>query len=650
MAKTKSTKRALLMSGLALFACISMLVGSTFAWFTDSVTSGKNIIAAGNLDVELYYSYDGAKWEPVKANTNVFKEGALWEPGYTEYVYLKVVNEGSLALEYNLNVNVASETGSVNVYGRDFLLSEHIKYGVVDYTNPFTGRDAAIDAVKSVAKNLENGYSHDTKALEPKGEDVYAMVVYMPTTVDNEANHAKGEVQPKIQLGINLFATQFTHEEDSFGKDYDDAARYTIAAGEEATMSDDTITAGMDNAGSVTVNGGTIDNEGAGLFNTGDAELTGVTINAGSPSDYAVIGQGSNSVTVLDGATLNSNGGGIGVADGAKMTVKGGTVHVDTTSTSGRYNIYAVGENTVVNVEGGEYSWDSSKNQKRAYIYAAAGAVVNVKGGTFGKASTRNGYTDGILTGANGTVVITGGTFGFDPTKWLAPGYQATKIGDNWIVAPGKPAYDSVDVIENLEKGEDVALMNDVAIDKTELNSNGYGATGINVKEGQTIDGQGHTLDIQGAGGTWDSGICLTKGTVKNITVTGSFRGIFIKNNVEKVYLENVITDGTVYTISCDQGGNGGLEATNCTFNGWTSFAATIGDVKFTDCKFGEGSGYAFCRPYAPTTFVGCDFEAGFTVDPRSAVVFENCTIGGVALTAENVDELVTNTANVTVK
>lgn len=136
--------------------------------------------------------------------------------------------------------------------------------------------------------------------------------------------------------------------------------------------------------------------------------------------------------------------------------------------------------------------------------------------------------------------------------------------------------------------------------------------------------------------------------------MTGGFRGIFVNHNSdhsEKVILENVTRDGPVYTISCDQGTNKGLEATNSTFNGWTSYAATIGNVKFTKCSFGEGSGYAFCRPYAPTEFVGCDFAAGYELDACGKVTFENCTIGGVALTAENLATLVTsNIANATVK
>ena len=212
---------------------------------------------------------------------------------------------------------------------------------------------------------------------------------------------------------------------------------------------------------------------------------------------------------------------------------------------------------------------------------------------------------------------------------------------------------DADGLVEALENGKDVILTDDVKIDPAGMSS-GYGTTGINIKNGQTIDGNGNTLDIKGADDTWDSGISTTGGLIKNLTVTGSFRGIFINHNSshsEPVVLENVIIDGTTYTISCDQGMNQNFEAYNSTFNGWTSYAATLGNAKFENCKFGQGNGYAFCRPYAPTTFVGCDFEAGYQIDARAAVTFENCTIGGVALTADNLATLVTfNIGNASVK
>ena len=95
----KKTKFALLQSVIALLLCVSMLVGTTFAWLTDSVTSGNNIIAAGNLDIELEY-LDGSTWKKVNESTNVFKNDTLWEPGHTEVVYLKVsIGKGNLTME-----------------------------------------------------------------------------------------------------------------------------------------------------------------------------------------------------------------------------------------------------------------------------------------------------------------------------------------------------------------------------------------------------------------------------------------------------------------------------------------------------------------------------------------------------------------------
>ena len=180
--------------------------------------------------------------------------------------------------------------------------------------------------------------------------------------------------------------------------------------------------------------------------------------------------------------------------------------------------------------------------------------------------------------------------------------------------------------------------------------SNAYGVTGLNQLNGGILDGAGHTLKVTGAGATWASAINTTGGTIKDITVAQGFRGIFVNHNSthsEKVVLENVTINGPTYTISCDQGMYQGLEATGCTINGWTSYAATIGEVKFTDCSFGKGAGYKFARPYAPTTFEGCNFCEGYEIDARAAVKFVNCTLNGVALTAENLATLVTgNVAN----
>lgn len=225
------------------------------------------------------------------------------------------------------------------------------------------------------------------------------------------------------------------------------------------------------------------------------------------------------------------------------------------------------------------------------------------------------------------------------------PAAHAANLEDEgWIVSEpinGLVTLDNTVVVSTadelvaaLENQFSVKFANDIKIDPANM-SNAYGKTGINVKYGQTIDGAGYTLNIKGAGGTWDSGINTTGGLIKNLTVTGSFRGIFINHNSvngysEKVVLENVTLggNGMVYTISCDKGLYQTIEATNCTFNGWTSYAKTAGEAKFISCSFGEGSGYKYCRPYSNTEFVNCTFCPGYYVDQSQAdeITFTDCT------------------------
>ena len=230
MTKKSYTKKALITSIFSLLICSSMLLGTTFAWFTDTVTSANNIIKSGTLDVELYYQAEGETgWTKVDENTNVFMPDALWEPGHTEVVKLKVVNEGTLALKYQLGVNVAGEDGSVNVNDVAFKVSDYIKYGIVDGAKNYT-REEAIAAVDATATAIMTAWNSEVIKLlvddaattdVKENEKIVTMVVYMPTTVGNEANPKKGAPTPTINLGINLFATQVENEADSFGNDYD---------------------------------------------------------------------------------------------------------------------------------------------------------------------------------------------------------------------------------------------------------------------------------------------------------------------------------------------------------------------------------------------------------------------------------------------
>lgn len=220
MANTKTTKKALLMSVISLLLCFSMLIGTTFAWFTDEVTSGKNQIIAGNLDVELEYSKDMSdrSWASVEGKSDLFS-GNLWEPGHTEVVYLRIRNLGTLALKYSFSINFKDTVIGKNEKGEDIKLSEHLKYAVVDVTEKFADRDDAREAVKDVAVDLTE-YAVNGEMEPHAAAKTVALVVYMPETVENEANY-RGEKIPQIELGVNLLATQLVYEEDSFGPDYD---------------------------------------------------------------------------------------------------------------------------------------------------------------------------------------------------------------------------------------------------------------------------------------------------------------------------------------------------------------------------------------------------------------------------------------------
>ena len=232
MANTKQTRRALLAGVLGLVVCAAMLIGTTFAWFTDSVSSGKNQIVAGNLDVELEYATveNGAitGWTSVNGATDLFDDG-LWEPGYAQVVYLRVQNLGSLALKYQLSMNILSEIAGVNMNGDTFNLSDYLQYGVVlDQRTPFETRTQAVAEAAANAAALREPYTGNETILASKDVQYLALVVYMPETFGNEANY-RGTDVPAIELGLNLVAGQAAVESDSFNNQYDLNAKSPIA-------------------------------------------------------------------------------------------------------------------------------------------------------------------------------------------------------------------------------------------------------------------------------------------------------------------------------------------------------------------------------------------------------------------------------------
>lgn len=636
-------KKVILPSIATILLCLCLIVGSTFALFTSTskiditVLSGSVDMTASVDDFTIWSAEataaKGDDTDVIDENNHRYGFVDKTQLGYfvnggTANITNSILTIDRIAPGDKVTFTILGENAS-NItiqyrYRIEVISGDELMKGLIVKINDT--KYVGFKSMTSVWQKLEVGKTMENVPVE----------IELPITAGNDYKN----LTSKIAITVEAIQGSAVVENASL------APTVSLVEGEH-DLQGEVIPNSLVNNGTMEIKNGEIKADAVGVDNFGDITLKEVDVNAGSAIDYGFRAY-AGSTTVLTDTNVKSGGGAIAAVDGANLTFNSGSVEVDSKSTSGRYLFYAVGEGTIVTIKDGEFDFNKTQNQKRAYVYCGEGATVYIEGGNFGKASTRSGYTAGIL--GDGDVVISGGTFKFDPTNWLKDGYTATKVGDTYYVTVDgfSPATNSDTLVGALEEGKDVVMTDDVKIDPANM-SNAYGTTGINVKNGQTIDGNGHILDIQGAGGTWDSGISTTGGTIKNITITGSFRGIFINHNSthsEKVVLENVIIDGTTYTISCDQGANQGLEATNCTFKGWTSYAKTLGEAKFVDCYFGYGNGYAYCRPYAPTAFVDCEFEEGYTLDPRAKVTFENCTIGGVKLTADNLSTLVTNVQN----
>lgn len=196
------------------------------------------------------------------------------------------------------------------------------------------------------------------------------------------------------------------------------------------------------------------------------------------------------------------------------------------------------------------------------------------------------------------------------------------------------------DINKETAEGGNVTLTDDT--EGVAESSSSYGKTGFVIDNGAVFDGNGKVLTVEGANTTWDCGIAAKHGTIKNVTINGSFRGIFMPGANGDVIIDNVVLDKVCYTFNSDAGNKDyEVKISNSTLNGWTSYSNVHKLVTFTNCNFGKGTGgyqYAFCRPYAPSVFENCEFAAGFEFDTtqQTSIVFKNCTYNGEKITAEN--------------
>ena len=306
----KATKRALLTSVMALVMCVVMLVGTTFAWFTDTASTAVNKIQAGNLNVALEM-WDGEKWVDAENQTLQFKtadnrtDNILWEPGCTyKLPELRVINKGNLALKYKISISGAKDATPENDKNDLKLLD------VIDWTYSVTGAGGATVAELGTERYL---------AAKTADEDVFDTLTIKGQMQTSAGNDYQGMAIEGI--AITVVATQDTVEFDSFGNTYDKDATYPVVVSQSQLNTTLTLNDLTDANGKVSPVEVTLGDTSAADINykennsgyTGKGVMLGSTkLNkyAAAPAD-----EGQYKFTFKDG-TINSAAGGYASIDG----------------------------------------------------------------------------------------------------------------------------------------------------------------------------------------------------------------------------------------------------------------------------------------------------------------------------------------------
>ena len=433
MTSSKSTKRALISSALAILMCVAMLIGTTFAWFTDTASTGVNKIQAGNLNIELQMKDNDGNWVnaegktlPFLVNGKIPAEGTqiLWEPGCTYYVpEVRVVNKGNLAVKFEYVNELLGVTGKLAE------VLEPVFKTPVD-TN---GEDINIEP----------------EVLKPgEASPAWSFGYHMLETAGNEYQNATA-----TGMCLTVVATQATYEKDSIDDQYDKDAEYPIlvTTGDElqAIVSNATAPVNIVLTNSITtnnfvipadkdvtldLNGRTVTNAGSHtILNKGHLTLTDSSADKSGQiislkSNTAALRNGDNAVCVVEGGTISRDGANGNtwhvVENFGKMTFNGGKVLLKNGNgfaiTNG-WNYFDPGASTthaVMEINALELDTDSSGIKNCRYGDLTVNDVTVTSTGYW---ALSNDYL--------GTAVINGGTLTSNSFKAVSNGAAMTVNG-----------------------------------------------------------------------------------------------------------------------------------------------------------------------------------------------------------------------------
>ena len=636
-----TTKRSLLVSVLALVMCVAMLVGTTFAWFTDSASTSVNKIEAGKLDIDVYYANtadggEGSTWTKLDNNSAplsflrkdgeklVQDKNILWEPNCTYSLpALKIVNNGNLALKYKVLITGIKGDSELN--------------NVIEWTMKLDNEEFKLGSEHYLLPQANS-----------EGFDILTIQGHMDANADNYYQGMTIE-----GIGITVYAAQYTYENDSNDNKYDENATYYPVL--DAAGMQDALT----NGGNIKVDADVDPSDTLVATKDTTIDMNGKTI-ANTENVWKDNTNMWSLVSAREGAKLTISGNGtfkakendcfaVDVQDGSVVTIENGTF-------VGNIHAVYVEEGTAY-IKGGFYS----VQQKYPDANKANEFVLNCY--------------DANRAAGKAKIIVTGGTFvNFNPadckaegegTNFVAEGYSVIKEvqtnGDIWYtvvkgtgVLPGTQEElnegiknsDKKDVTVVMPKDSTFTLDNDIANEGSKSRDITFVGDGT-----QTVDVAKNAVAAEGGKLNYQRGSTFT---FENVTITAGTNGyegvvcdkLILKNCTIKGFMttysdmlcENCVfeRDGKGYLIDFYGGKN--FEMNNCQFKGLDKnvYVYVEGmkndiNVVFNDCTFSistTGDVKSSVMLNAPRTYNGYTYN----------VTFNRCSqTGGNTTVADNV-------------
>ena len=604
MNNKKATKRALLTSVMALVMCVVMLAGTTFAWFTDTASTGVNKITSGNLHVEIQNKegteIDTLKWVDKDGNDIANQDDILWEPGCTyRLTPFQIVNTGNLALKYKIAIT-----------GLD-------------------GDSLLLDVIKFTYKTA-SGAEFDMSAeghLAANGGTTGMITV---SAHMDEAAGNKYQNQELTNVRFTVYATQDTVENDSFGPDYDKNATYypvidlaglkdAIKNGGNVAVDADVEVSGTDTFSQRTIISKPTtlqlnkkitspDNMGNNSSNfTALIVAADTTINAGENGGIDTGVNGAYAINVINGANLVINGGTY-YGGGTAVQVQKGTVTIN----GGHFAVEAFSD---------PYGYEFMLNCIDA-AYKDGSAKITVKGGTFVNFNPADCKAEGAGT-----------NFG-------APGYAViseTKAnGDKWytvVKGTGATAGTQADLNN--------AITNNATPTVKLTTAGTYTLPALDSKDVTIIGTKDTVIDM--------------KNEVRKAS-SASFEGVTVEfanatykgfQHTGKLTYKDCTIIGQQFLYATE------VEFINCTFEQDSSDAYNVwtygaGNVLFKDCTFNcAGKSVLIYREKSSVgqtvEFQNCKFNASAPVADKAAIEIDSSLLEGDAIYKVVIDQATAN-------